>query len=605
MDRLNDALRWGWGYPSLRPPQRLAIETVLSGRDALVVLPTGGGKSICYQLPALLGDGPVLVVSPLIALMEDQVQAARQAVSAAALHSEQPGSMQWQIVQDYMAGHIRLLYTSPERLVQTKLIEDLKGNPPTLVAVDEAHCISTWGHDFRPEYRQLAALLRNLSCPRMALTATATPKVAEDIARQLDLRQPEQIRAPVYRSNLTFRAQARHDLKAQLRQLLGERRGMCGIVYCRKRKQAEELAAYFADQDINCAPFHAGLPSEVKRETLQRFLGDQLDVVFATVAFGMGIDRPDVRFVIHAASPDSLEAYVQEAGRAGRDGLPADCILLFGQDEVGLAYFFINKENPPPDRRRSLEQALKRMGQFARTPRCRHRQISEHFGQSIEGGDCGTSCDVCRGETEVIQTNDAAIVARVATGLVAELGGRFGRGHLAGVLAGSKAERILKWRHQNSGFYGALNSYGEKGVIELIDQLMTHEVLITGEHNGYPVVQLGPVAATNCPPLSKPLTLRARSRSKLRTKVSMSGIEQQIFERLRDWRRELAQSWGKPAYVVASDRSLTHLAKIRPTTVGELTAIHGFGVKKVESLQGELLPLMETIVAEIDNGRVE
>ena len=272
MDRLNDALRWGWGYPSCVLPNDWRSRR-FSPVVTLVVLPTGGGKSICYQLPALLGDGPVLVVSPLIALMEDQVQAARQAVSAAALHSEQPGSMQWQIVQDYMAGHIRLLYTSPERLVQTKLLEELKGNPPTLVAVDEAHCISTWGHDFRPEYRQLAALLRNLSRPRMALTATATPKVAEDIARQLDLRQPEQIRAPVYRSNLTFRAQARHDLKAQLRRLLGERRGMCGIVYCRKRKQAEELAAYFADQDINCAPFHAGLPSEVKRETSSGFGG--------------------------------------------------------------------------------------------------------------------------------------------------------------------------------------------------------------------------------------------------------------------------------------------------------------------------------------------
>ena len=603
-DRLNDALQWGWGFPSLRPSQRRAVEAALAGRDALVVLPTGGGKSICYQLPALLGAGPVLVVSPLIALMEDQVQAARQAVSAAALHSDQPGSAQWQIVQDYVAGHIQLLYTSPERLVQTRLLQDLQERPPALVAVDEAHCISTWGHDFRPEYRQLATLLRDLPCPRMALTATATPKVAKDIAKQLELRQPEQVSAPVYRSNLIFRAQARRDLKAQLSQLLSERQGTCGIVYCRKRKQAEELAEYFAAQGINCAPFHAGLSGDLKRETLRRFLGDELDIVFATIAFGMGIDRPDVRFVVHAASPDSLEAYVQEAGRAGRDGLPADCILLFGQDEVGLAYFFMNKENPPPDRRRSLEQALKRMGQFARTPRCRHRQISEHFGQAIEGGDCGSSCDVCRGETEVIEGPDAAAVVRVTTGLVAELGGRFGRGHLAGVLAGSKAERILKWRHQNSGFHGALKGYGEKGVVELIDQLVTHEVLASGEQNGFPVIQLGPKVAVNCPPLAMPLAPRSRPRSKSATKVSMSRLEETVFERLRDWRRELARSWGKPAYVVASDRSLTHLAKIRPTTVGELAAVHGFGAKKVEVLQGELLPLMEVIVAEIENGQI-
>ena len=439
----------------------------------------------------------------------------------------------------------------------------------------------------------------------MALTATATPKVAADIAKQLELREPEEVIAPVYRPNLTFRAQARHDLKSQLSQLLEGRRGSCGIVYCRRRKQAEELSEYFSGQGLNCAPFHAGLPSEIKGETLRRFLGDELDLVFATIAFGMGIDRPDVRFVIHAASPDSLEAYVQEAGRAGRDGLPAECILLFGQDEVGLAYFFMNKENPPPERRRSLEQALKRMGQFARTPRCRHRQISEHFGQIIDGGDCGTACDVCRGEIEVIATPDAEAIVRMITGLVAELGGRFGRGHLAGILAGSKAERILKWRHQKSAFYGALKTYGEKGVIELIDQLATHQVLEHGEQNGFPVIQLGASRAESCPPLAMPRRPRARTRSKSSLKVSMSRLEESVFERLRNWRRELARAWEKPAYVVASDRSLTHLAKIRPTTAGELAAVHGFGAKKVEVLQQELLPLMERIAAEIDDRKLQ
>lgn len=597
-DRLNDALKWGWGYEALYPAQREAVEAALSGRDAVVVMPTGGGKSICFQLPALLGQGPVLVVSPLIALMEDQVQAARQAVSAAALHSEMPAERQWQIIKDYQAGKIRLLYTSPERLSKSRLLEDLSINPPTLVAVDEAHCISTWGHDFRPEYRQLSALLSRLDCTRMALTATATPKVADDICEQLQLRQPVRVLAPVHRANLNFSCQPRHELKSQLSLLLEERRGQCGIVYCRKRKQAEELASHFRQQGFNCEPFHAGLPPGQKQASLKRFLADDLDLVFATIAFGMGIDRPDVRFVIHAASPDSLEAYVQEAGRAGRDGLPADCILLFGQEEVGLAYFFMDKENPGPERRRSLETALKRVGQFARAPRCRHRQITEHFGQQLAEENCGASCDVCRGELDLIDDQEARGVVEAITGLTAELGGRFGRTHLAAILSGSKAERVRKWQHHRSGYHGSLKHYGERGCLELIDQLVTHELLASAEQNGFPVICLGEPCGRDLPALSAPV--RRRKRSAKFPKGRLTTSEQTVFEALRDWRRELAQDWGQPAYVVATDRSLEHLAKIRPTTRGELAAIHGFGAKKVDALSGSLLPKIEQIIAEME-----
>ena len=590
-DALNEKLKWGWGYDALRAPQRQAIESALAGKDSLVILPTGGGKSICFQLPPLVGHGPTLIVSPLIALMEDQVQSARQAVSAAALHSDLSPQHQATIVRDYQAGHISLLYTSPERLAHSRLMSDLMLRPPALIAVDEAHCISSWGHDFRPEYRQLADLLERLDAPRMALTATATPQVAQDIAAQLRLKDPVQVMAPVHRANLKLSCLARHDRRRQLSDLIEARRGQCGIVYCRKRKDTEELADWFKAKGHRCAAFHAGLAAARKKQTLNAFTHDQLDVVFATVAFGMGIDRPDVRFVIHAAMPGSLEAYVQESGRAGRDGEPADCILLHSGQDIRTAQFFIDEENPSDERRQSLERALWSMVDFARTPACRHQQISKHFGQQLAGnGRCGVSCDVCSGALDTLPDQEALQIAEAVLELVSGLRGRFGRSHIAAILAGSKAERIRKWKHHQLQLHGRLRRYGEKGIMQLIDQLEHHKLVQAGQQNGYPVIELGVVSLdAQAPPA---LVVTAAPAQKSTPKTTLGNRDQQLFETLKAWRAELAQARGVPAYRIASDRSLKHVASNRPMSRQELLAIHGFGAVKVDELADEILPLV-------------
>ena len=594
---LDEALAWGWGYSGLRPHQRQAIEAGLAGQDSLVILPTGGGKSICYQLPALVGKGATLVVSPLIALMEDQVQAARQAVSAAALHSEIPLAEQRRIVEDYKAGKIRLLYTSPERLARSDLMQDLIEHPPALVAIDEAHCISSWGHDFRPEYRQLADLLQTLPAPRMALTATATPKVADDIVAQLRLRDPLRVIAPMQRSNLILRSLPRQNRGPQIAALVESRRGQCGIIYCRKRSDTLEIAADLVAQGHSCAAFHAGLPAAQKKETLTAFLQDRLDVVVATVAFGMGIDRPDVRFVVHAAMPSSLEAYVQEAGRAGRDGALADCILLHSGDDLRTTKFFIDKENPSQERRDSLEKALWNMVDYARHPSCRHRQISEHFGQSLEGGgNCQKSCDVCLGELKTMPEVEAIAITSACLELINDLDPRrFGRGHIAAVLVGSKAAKILKWNHDKHRLHGALGGYAEKALMQLIDQLESQGYVFSGRSNGFPVLELGQTQLdSKHPPL---LVLTPSKASKQRStsspQVALEQKDHSLFDVLKVWRREIASARGVPAYVIASDRSLKALASARPTSRSELHQIHGFGAVKVEALADEILPLIQ------------
>ena len=464
--------------------------------------------------------------------------------------------------------------------------------PPALIAVDEAHCISSWGHDFRPEYRQLAELLEGIDAPRMALTATATPRVADDIAEQLKLREPTRVLAPVHRSNLTLRCIPRQDRQQQIKTLLEARRGQCGIVYCRRRRDTEELAAQFAELGHRCAPFHAGLPTQRKAETLAGFMQDRIDVVFATIAFGMGIDRPDVRFVLHASMPGSLEAYVQEAGRAGRDGLPADCVLLYSGEDVRTARYFIDEEDPEPERRQSLEQALWSMVGYCRRPRCRHQQISEHFGQKL--GACGEACDLCRGELKGMDSGDAIAIAEAVLELVDDTGQRFGRGHLAGILAGSKADKITRWRHHEHPLHGRLGGYSERALMQLIDQLEAQGLLRSGRQNGYPVILLGDASLDrDNPPLLMVADKKKKSRaSKPKQTINLQPGDQGLYNALKAWRTELASSRDVPAYVIASDRSLKHLASNRPTSREELRAIHGFGAVKVEQLADELLPII-------------
>ncbi|MEK9144849.1 MAG: ATP-dependent DNA helicase RecQ, partial [Elusimicrobiota bacterium] len=377
-----EALRRHWGYDSFKPLQREAVEAALAGRDSLVVLPTGGGKSLCYQLPAAMGRGLALVVSPIIALMDDQVAAAKEAgLAADALHSNLETQERGEAYRRLAAGKVDLLYVSPERLLVGDLLEDIAPRL-ILIAVDEAHCVSHWGHEFRPEYRRLSeALQRFPKAARMALTATATPAVQEDICAQLALREPARLIGHPDRPNLVYRAFARREQAAQVLEVARRHTGEGGIVYAQTRKDVERLAAGLERAGVSCAPYHAGLDAERRRKAQEGFVNERLDVIVATIAFGMGIDRSNVRFVIHANTPRSVEHYQQESGRAGRDGLSADCVLLFAASDLAAHRGLAMKDGAlPPERQKALERQLREIGRYAVSPVCRHKLLTEHFG---------------------------------------------------------------------------------------------------------------------------------------------------------------------------------------------------------------------------------
>ncbi|HEX6510915.1 MAG TPA: ATP-dependent DNA helicase RecQ, partial [Chloroflexota bacterium] len=420
-----EALRRYWGYDSFRPLQGEAIEAALGGRDCLLVLPTGGGKSLCYQAPAVCGQRLTLVVSPLISLMEDQVAAARQlGLRAAALHMHVKEPARRQIREDAQRGDLQLLYASPERLNAGDLIQRLVPRLG-LIAIDEAHCVSHWGHDFRPEYRQLRpALDQAPNVPRMALTATATPAVQADVCQQLGLRDPLRLVGHVDRPNLIYRALPRHETLSQVLRVIRRHPAEGGIVYAQTRADVDRLTDSLRRHDVRCAAYHAGLPAPERAAVQADFLAERLDVVVATIAFGMGIDRSNVRFVVHTNAPKSIESYQQEAGRAGRDGLPAECVLLFGGADMVKHRFLASVDGAlPPERQRALDRQLRAIAQFAIAPVCRHRLLTEHFGQRYPGGEAGNpqlgtqnsellgcaACDVCLAEMQQLDPSEALV----------------------------------------------------------------------------------------------------------------------------------------------------------------------------------------------------
>ncbi|MGH2518970.1 MAG: RecQ family ATP-dependent DNA helicase, partial [Chloroflexota bacterium] len=530
-----------WGFESFRPLQRQAIDAALGGRDVLLVLPTGGGKSLCYQLPPLCSAGMALVISPLIALMQDQVAAAsRLGIAAAALHSHVADGERQRVRQEAASGRLQLLYVSPERAVVGDLAGRL-GAALGLIAVDEAHCVSHWGHDFRPEYRQLAPVLDQAPhAARMAVTATATPRVQEDIARQLGLRQPLRLTGHVDRPNLVYRALPRHDMAAQVLQVVRRHAGEGGIVYAQTRREVEQLDAYLRAHGIRGAAYHAGLSPAERQRAQEAFLREQLDVIVATIAFGMGIDRSNVRYVVHANSPRSVEHYQQESGRAGRDGLPAECVLFYSGADLVTHRFLASRDGAlASERQRVLEAQLREMGRFAATPVCRHRQLTEHFGQvypnageaNIEpadapshepwnatleadpgqstAGNCGGAaegrgvpacgaCDVCLNETHELPEQEALITAQKIISAVWRLGGRFGSGHVVKVLLGQTTEATTRHQHQQLSVFGLLAAAGERALRSWIDQLVVQGFLDLVEESPYTLLVMTPAGRQLC-----------------------------------------------------------------------------------------------------------
>ena len=559
-----------------------------------MVLPTGGGKSMCYQVPPLITGGTDVVVSPLIALMKDQVDGLQAAgYPAAALHSNLTMEESRAIEQDLAGGKLRLIYLAPERLVRPYTMDLLRRLGVRAVAVDEAHCISHWGHDFRPEYRQLAELRRWLPDASVhAFTATATPRVREDIVAQLRLRDARVLVGTFDRPNLAYRVVPRVNSQSQVATILERYKGRAAIVYCITRKETESLAAHLVRRGFSAAAYHAGMEPDARRRTQDAFSSERLDVIVATVAFGMGVDRSDVRCVIHAGMPKSIEHYQQESGRAGRDGLEAECVLLHsGQDAMRwrlLMQRAADETEAGDDVVSGGRALLAHMERYCRGIRCRHRSLSEYFGQEYAADACG-ACDVCLGEVEGVE--DGLVVAQKLLSNIYRSGQRFGIGALAEILAGADTERTRRWRHERLSTYGLLKDVPQRQIVNWYWQLVDQD-LVDRTDEEWPVLRLNQ-AAYETMRGDRPVQLikppkKAPTRTKRETQAWV-GVDEGLYDHLRDLRRELAAVRGVPAYVVFNDRTLRALARVRPTSREGLGTIPGIGKSKLRRYGKRLL----------------
>jgi ATP-dependent DNA helicase RecQ len=599
-DPLAAVLEKFWGYSSFRPLQREAMHAILGGRDSLVILPTGGGKSICFQAPALVRDGLAVVVSPLISLMKDQVDTlVGNGVPAAFINSTLSADQRRSVADGIREGKFRLLYVSPERLVGEggeTFRAWLSRCSVSFIAVDEAHCISQWGHDFRPEYRQLAGLRDQFPGASLhAFTATATARVRRDITSQLALKDPLELVGSFDRPNLVYRVLPRQALKRQVQDILARHPREGGIIYCTSRREVEALAAWLSDSGVRARPYHAGLDDETRSRNQDAFLDEEIDVIVATVAFGMGIDRSDVRFVVHAGAPQSLEHYQQESGRAGRDGLEAECALIYSAADFMKWRLMLDRNGELTDSARRLLRDIER---YAASVGCRHRHLVGYFGESYERDDCG-ACDYCLGELERVP--DAVNVARKVLSCVARVGQRFGTAHVASVLCGSESEQVIARRHHELSTFGLLEDAAVPEVRAYIEQLIAQGFLRQTDDQ-YPVlgltnegVQLLKDANAAAVVLSRQRRI-VREREQRRSRVeaeAWEGVDRVLFEKLRAVRMTIARSRGVPPYVIFHDTTLRDMARLRPQTVEQLRTVYGVGARKAEDLGQAFLAVLK------------
>ncbi len=614
MCEVTEVVRRYWGFDGLRPLQAEAIDAGLCGRDSLVVLATGSGKSLCYQVPPAVRGGTDIVVSPLISLMKDQVDdLVACGYPAAALHSNLSGEEQHAIRREALEGAYRLLFVSPERLMMPSFLDLLRQMEVHAFAIDEAHCISHWGHDFRPEYRRLAELCERFPEASInAFTATATERVRNDIVVQLGLREPEVLVGCFDRKNLIYRVRPKTNLKRQVMDVLDGLHGGAAIVYCLSRKDTESLAGALKESGIKAAAYHAGLDRRKRTRTQEEFAAERLDVVVATVAFGMGIDRSDVRAVIHASLPQSIEHYQQETGRAGRDGLPAECVLFYSYSDVIRWQTLLRRgmeesgesgeSGAPRELLRAQEQLLDEIQDYCGSLRCRHRALSHHFGQEYEAengeGTCG-ACDVCLGDVEVMA--DSTVIAQKILSAVARTGQYFGIGYVVSVLRGADNEQVRSRGHDRLPTYGLLKDIPDKSLTNLVYQLVQQE-LLDRTPGDRPILQLNQRSVDVLKGFLKvKLTEPAMGKKVRKAKaeeVSWEGVDEALFEHLRELRREIADSRGVPAYIIFGDRSLREMARDRPATPTQLTAIHGVGEKKLKDFGPIFLETIAAFVAE-------
>jgi ATP-dependent DNA helicase RecQ len=579
-DALAEVLRKYWGYDRFLPLQAEAMNCVLEGSDSVVVLPTGGGKSLCFQAPAMCLDGLAVVVSPLIALMKDQVDALRNCgVPAAFANSTLSARERRRVAEDVRAGRLQLLYLAPERLLTEGTLEFLQTARVSLVAIDEAHCISSWGHDFRPEYRGLGVLKEVF--PQVgvhAYTATASEKVRQDIAQQLHLADPQFLVGSFDRPNLVYSIQRRSERLKQIRQVLDRHPGESGIIYCIARKDVDQTSAALKELGYRVLPYHAGMTDDDRRRNQEAFLEEEVDAIVATVAFGMGIDKSNVRYVIHAGMPKSLESYQQESGRAGRDGLEADCCLFYSGQDYGIWKHIIQESEPAAYE--GAMRSLSAMMDFCTGVRCRHRAIVEYFGQRLENASCG-ACDVCLGHLDLV--DDPLTVGQKILSCVLRLRERFGGDYTAKVLRGSEDQRILQQGHNQLSTWGLLSNESVRTIRDWIEQLVSQEFLEkVGEYNVLSVTPEGRrlLKGEVSPQLLRPAKAAKAAKAKVAAD-SWEGVDRGLFDELRRVRYEIAGAQNVPAYVVFGDAALRDMARRRPSSPDGFRNVKGVGEKKL------------------------
>jgi ATP-dependent DNA helicase RecQ len=594
---LHSIIAHHWGITNLRPLQEPAINAVLAHRDSLVVLPTGGGKSLCYQAPAVFLEETIVVVSPLISLMKDQVDGLQSCgIRAIQLNSSQTSFERSELIKEIKQGLVRLLFVSPERLVQTDLCELLKEINVRIFAIDEAHCVSHWGHDFRPEYRQLAQLKKIFPQASVhAYTATATEQVRCDIIEQLSLNNPEILIGNFDRPNLTYLIVPRREITKQVMEVIKRHTNEGGIVYCLRRSDVDSLAADLTKLGVKAMPYHAGLSPQQRTSTQDAFTTEQCDVVVATVAFGMGIDRSNVRYVIHAGLPKSIEHYQQETGRAGRDGLDAECILLYSGADFFTWKSLIEKsakeQNVDPSFLPNSIKQLKDMDDYCRAAACRHNLLVKHFGQSTNINSCA-ACDICLGYT--IPVSDAQVVAQKILSCVARVKDRFGVGYIAAILRGENTQNIRNRGHAQLSTFGLLKGHTAADLRDWIYQLISQgalhqEDIELEEGRTIPVIRLNATSweimrGQKDARLIQPVRQnKTEQNDKRKTKAdSLNDIDRALFEELRVLRKQLAQERGVPPYIVFADTTLQQLAKTKPSSLAKMRQIYGVGDTKLK-----------------------
>ena len=600
--RALQVLQTVFGYPVFRGQQGEIVNHVAGGGDALVLMPTGGGKSLCYQIPALLRDGVGVVVSPLIALMQDQVDAlAEVGVRAAFLNSTQSFDEAMRIERKVRNGELDLVYVAPERLLTPRCMDLFESSKIALFAIDEAHCVSQWGHDFRPEYIKLSILHERFpAVPRIALTATADAQTRSEIIFRLQLEQSRQFVSSFDRPNIRYQIVEKDNGRKQLLDFIqSEHNGDAGIVYCLSRKKVEETAEFLNEHGINALPYHAGMDVAIRTRNQARFLREDNLVMVATIAFGMGIDKPDVRFVAHLDLPKSIEGYYQETGRAGRDGAPANAWMAYGLQDVVQQRRMIDESEADETYKRVQGSKLDAMLGLCETLTCRRARLLEYFGQSATA--CG-NCDAC---LTPATSFDATVPVQKLLSAIYRVDQRFGAGHVIDVLRGVDSDKVKQWRHDQLSTFGIGSERSEAEWRAILRQAIALG-LVTVDYDSYNALKLTDAARpvlrggqqVQMREYQKP-TRQKRGKSKSSAKdyveAGMSQSETAIFEKLRWWRVETARKHNVPAYVIFHDATMREIAKAKPMSLGDLRGVSGVGEKKLESYGSEIIALIESL----------